>query len=95
MEVLGFSNQAENYSAVPTAMKKTLYDCKNVFGHAVESIIRSKDLDEISFIDILKLVMATQPYQARLDLMIIKNLMGSQAFWNDGEASTNWRQATE
>jgi hypothetical protein len=54
--------------------KKTLYDYKNVFGRVVEPFIGSKDLDEVSLMDIQKLVLATTPYQARLALMIIKTL---------------------
>ena len=68
------SNWAQNYWAVSTVAKKTLYDYKNVFGRVVEPFIGSKDLDEVSLMDIQKLVLATTPYQARLALMIIKTL---------------------
>ena len=68
------SNWAQNYWAVSTVAKKTLYNYKNVYGGVVEPFIGSKDLDEVSLMDIQKLVLATTPYQARLALMIIKTL---------------------
>jgi hypothetical protein len=68
------SNWAQNYWAVSTVAKKTLYDYKNVFGRVVEPFIGSKDLDEVSLMDIQKLVLATTPHQARLALMILKTL---------------------
>ena len=37
------SNWAQNYWAVSTVVKKTLYDYKKVFGRAVEPITRLKD----------------------------------------------------
>ena len=46
------SNWAQNYWAVSTVAKKTLYDYKNVFGRVVKPFIGSKDLDEVSLMDI-------------------------------------------
>jgi hypothetical protein len=63
------SNWAKKYWALCTGAKKTLYDYKNVFRHVVESFIGSKDLPEVSLMDIQKLVLATTPYQARLALI--------------------------
>ena len=57
------SNWAQNYWALSTVAKKTLYDYKNVFRRVVEPFIGSKDLDEVSLMDIQKLVLATTPYQ--------------------------------
>jgi integrase len=68
------SEWATKYWEISTVTKKTLYDYKNVFGRVVEPFIGSKDLDEVSLMDIQKLVLATTPYQARLALMIIKTL---------------------
>jgi hypothetical protein len=68
------SNWAQNYWAVSTVAKKTLYNYKNVYGGVVEPFIGSKDLDEVSLMDIQKLVLATTPHQARLALLIIKTL---------------------
>jgi len=50
------SNWAQNYWAVSTVAKKSLYDYKNVFGRVVEPFIGSKDLDEVSLMDIQILV---------------------------------------
>lgn len=47
--------------AVSTVANKTLYDHKNVFGRAVEPFFGSKNLDEVSLMDIQKLVLATNP----------------------------------
>jgi hypothetical protein len=68
------SNWAQNYWAVSTLAKKTIYDYKNVFIRVVEPFIGSKDLDEMSLMDIQKRVLATTPHQARLALMILKTL---------------------
>jgi hypothetical protein len=55
------SNWAKNYWAVSTVTKKTLYDYKNVFGRVVEPFVGPKDLDEVSLMEIQKLVLATPP----------------------------------
>jgi hypothetical protein len=55
------SNWAQNYWVVSTVAKKTLYDYKNVFGRVVEPFIGSKDLDEVSLMDIQKLVLDKRP----------------------------------
>jgi integrase len=68
------SNWAENYWAVSTVAKKTLYDYKNVFGRVVEPFIGHLDLDDVSLMDLQKMVLSTTPYQARLGLMIVKTL---------------------
>jgi len=51
------SNWAQNYWAVSTESKKTIYDYKNVFGRGVESFIWAKDLDELSLLDIQELIL--------------------------------------
>ena len=68
------SNWAQNYWAVSTVAKKTLYDYKNVFGRVVEPFIGSKDLDEVPLMDIQKLVPATIPHHARLAFIILKTI---------------------
>jgi len=55
------SNWAQDYWAVSAVAKKTLHDYQNVFGRVVEPFIGSKDLGEVSFIGIQKLVLATTP----------------------------------
>jgi hypothetical protein len=42
------SNWAQNYWAVSTVAKNTLYDYKNVFGRVVEPAFLSRNLDEVS-----------------------------------------------
>jgi hypothetical protein len=42
------SNWAQNYWAVSTVAKKTLYDYKNVSGRVVEPAFSSRNLDEVS-----------------------------------------------
>jgi hypothetical protein len=66
------SNWAQNYWAVSTVAKNTLYDYKNVFGRLVEPFIGSKDLDEGSLMDTQKLVLAKTTHQARLAFISIK-----------------------
>lgn len=67
------SNWAQNYRAVSKVVKNILYDYKNVYVRVVEPFIGSKDLDEVSLMDVQKLVLATTPFfQARLALMIIQ-----------------------
>jgi integrase len=68
------SNWAENYWAVSTVAKKTLYDYKNIFGRIVEPHIGHLDLDEVTLLDLQKLVLTTTPHQARIGLMIVKTL---------------------
>lgn len=68
------SNWAQNYWAASTVAKMTLYDYKNVLGRVVEPFIASKDLDEVSLMDIQKLDLATTPNQANLPLMIFGNI---------------------
>ena len=68
------SNWAQNYWATSTVAKKTLYNHKNVFGGVTVTFIGSKDIDDVSLMDIQKLVLATTPHQARLALMILKTL---------------------
>jgi hypothetical protein len=82
------SKWAQNYWAVSTVAKKTLYDYKNVFGRVVEPFIGSKDLDEVSLMDIQKLVLATTPYQARLALMITKTLYREAQLYGMTEKNT-------
>lgn len=55
------SNWAQNYWAVSTVAKKTLYAYKNVFGGVVEPFIGSGDLDEVPLEDNQKLVLANTP----------------------------------
>lgn len=55
------SNWAQNYWAVSTVAKKTLYDYKNVFGRVVEPRTRSEDLADESLRDIQGLVLAATP----------------------------------
>jgi integrase len=68
------SNWATNYWAVSTVTKKTLYDYKNIFGRVIEPVIGHLDLDDVSLMDLQKMVLSTTPYQARLSLMIVKTL---------------------
>jgi integrase len=68
------SNWAENYWSISTVAKKTLYDYKNVYGRCVEPFIGHLDLNDVSLLDLQKMVLATTPYQARLGLMIVKTL---------------------
>jgi integrase len=68
------SNWAENYWAVSTVAKKTLYDYKNIFSRIVEPHIGHLDLDDVTLLDLQKLVLTTTPHQARIGLMIVKTL---------------------
>jgi hypothetical protein len=45
------SNWAQNYWAVSTVAKKTLYDYKNVFGIVSDQRIGSKTLDTVMLIE--------------------------------------------
>ena len=48
------SNWAQNYWAVSTVAKKTLYDYKNAFGRAVVKFRRSKEIDDVPLMNIQK-----------------------------------------
>jgi hypothetical protein len=53
------SNWAQNYWAVSTVAKKPCMTGRIFFGLVVEPFIGSKDFDEVSLMDIQKLVLAT------------------------------------
>ena len=55
-----------------SSCKNNPYANKNVFGHVVEPLIGSKDSDELSLMDIKKLVLTTTPYQALLAFVFTK-----------------------
>ena len=74
------SNWAQNYWAVSTVAKQTLYDYKNVYGSLAVPFVGSKDLDGATLIAIQGFVIASPPYQSRLALIIIKALGGEAKF---------------
>lgn len=68
------STWANNYWTISTVSKKTLYDYKNIFGRVVEPLLGHLELDEVTLLDVQKMVLSTTPHQARLGLMILKTL---------------------
>ena len=68
------SEWAEDYWQISTVAPKTLYDYKGVFRRHIEPSLGHKVLDDVSALDVQKMVLLQKPYSARLSLMVLKTL---------------------
>lgn len=68
------SEWAEDYWQISTVTPKTLYDYKGVFRRHIEPSLGHKALDDVSALDVQKMVLLQKPYSARLSLMVLKTL---------------------
>lgn len=65
---------AENYWSISTVAAKTLFDYKGIYRREIQPVIGEMDLNEVTLLDIQKMVIAQKPYSARLSLMLVKTL---------------------
>lgn len=65
---------AENYWTISTVTAKTLFDYKGIYRREIQPVIGEKDLNEVTLLDLQKMVIAQKPYSARLSLMLVKTL---------------------
>lgn len=68
------SQWAENYWSISTVAAKTLFDYKGIYRREVDPVIGAKDLNEVTLLDLQKMVISQKPYSARLSLMLVKTL---------------------
>lgn len=65
---------AENYWSISTVAAKTLFDYKGIYRREIQPVIGDMDLNEVTLLDIQKMVISQKPYSARLSLMLVKTL---------------------
>lgn len=65
---------ADNYWAISTVAAKTLFDYKGIYRREIQPVIGGMDLNEVTLLDIQKMVISQKPYSARLSLMLVKTL---------------------
>ena len=68
------SEWASNYWSISTVAPKTLYDYKGVFRRHIEPPLGHLDLDDVTRLDVQKMVLSQKPYSARLSLMVLKTI---------------------
>ena len=68
------SEWARNYWEISTVALKTLYDYKGVYRRHIDPTVGSLDLDDVTRLDVQKIVLSQKPYSARLSLMVLKTL---------------------
>ena len=68
------SEWAGNYWEISTVAPKTLYDYKGVYRRHIDPAVGSLDLDDVTRLDVQKVVLSQKPYSARLSLMVLKTL---------------------
>lgn len=68
------SQWAENYWSISTVAAKTLCDYKGIYRRVVDPVIGAKDLNEVTILDLQKMVISQAPYSAKLSLMLVKTL---------------------
>jgi hypothetical protein len=71
---------------------KTLFDYKGIYRREIQPVIGEKDLDEITFLEIQKMVFLKN-LVSQIVLDVSQNaLPRSQNLWNNGEESNYWSQ---
>ena len=68
------SEWAKDYWQISTVAPKTLYDYQGVFRRHIEPKIGHKSLDDVTGLDVQKMVLSQKPYSARLSLMVLKTV---------------------